>query len=267
MKGIILAGGSGTRLHPMTKVISKQLLPIYNKPMVYYPLTTLMLAGIRDILLISTPHDLPLFEQLLGDGSQWGIRLRYQLQLQPKGIAQAFLLGEEFIANEPVCLILGDNVFYGAELTHILREASQTQKGATVFAYRVSDPERYGVIEFDENRRAISLAEKPQHPRSNFVVPGIYFFDRQVVAITKKTKPSPRGELEITDVNQAYLDQDQLNVVPLSRGVAWLDTGTPESLLQAAEFVHAIEVRQGIRIADPDEVADQMKFVSIPMAA
>jgi glucose-1-phosphate thymidylyltransferase len=265
MKGIILAGGKGTRLHPLTLAVSKQLLPVYDKPMIYYPLSVLMLAGIREVLIISTPQDLPLFRHLLGSGQKWGMQFSYAEQSEPRGLADAFIVGEQFVDNNPACLILGDNIFFGQGISGQLMQGAKLQEGGIIFAYSVRDPQRYGVVEFDNKGRAISLEEKPANPRSNFVVPGLYFFDQRVASFARALKPSPRGEFEITDLARIYLEMGQLQVLQMGRGIAWLDAGTHESLLQAANFIQAVQERQGIMVSCPEEIAYRRGFISKEM--
>ena len=267
MKGIILAGGKGTRLYPLTIALSKQMLPVFDKPMIYYPLSMLMLAGIHEILIISTPDALPGFRQLLGDGSQWGLHFEYAEQAEPRGLADAFLVGRDFIGDSPVCLMLGDNILYGEGMIALLKECASLKEGAIIFGYKVNDPERYGIVEFDEQEKVLSLEEKPEHPRSSYAVPGLYFYDRHVVRIAEALKPSPRGELEITDLNKVYLAQGQLKARIFGRGVAWLDAGTHESLLQAAEFIQTIQERQGLMISCPEEIAYRMGYITVDQLA
>jgi glucose-1-phosphate thymidylyltransferase len=263
MKGIILAGGSGTRLYPLTRVVSKQLIPVYDKPMIYYPLSVLMLAGIRDILIISTPHDLPGFRELFGDGSHLGLNISYEIQPRPEGLAQAFIIGREFIGNDSVCLILGDNIFFGPGFSSLIRNAATLKDGGLIFGYLVKDPERYGVVEFDENNQVIGIEEKPTKPKSKYAVPGLYFYDNEVIKIAEKIKPSPRGELEITDINNEYLRRGKLSVQPLGRGFCWLDTGTHESLMQASNYVQAVQDRQGLKVACIEEIAYQLGYINL----
>jgi glucose-1-phosphate thymidylyltransferase len=263
MKGIILAGGSGTRLYPLTRVVSKQLIPVYDKPMIYYPLSVLMLAGIRDILIISTPHDLPGFRELFGDGSHLGLNISYEIQPRPEGLAQAFIIGREFIGNDSVCLILGDNIFFGPGFSSLIRNAATLKDGGLIFGYLVKDPERYGVVEFDENNQVIGIEEKPTKPKSKYAVPGLYFYDNEVIKIAEKIQPSPRGELEITDINNEYLRRGKLSVQPLGRGFCWLDTGTHESLMQASNYVQAVQDRQGLKVACIEEIAYQLGYINL----
>ncbi len=263
MKGIILAGGSGTRLYPLTRVVSKQLIPVYDKPMIYYPLSVLMLAGIKDILIISTPHDLPGFQELFQDGSHLGLKISYEVQPKPEGLAQAFIIGKEFIGNDPVCLILGDNIFFGQGFSNILERAAKLEDGGLIFGYLVRDPERYGVVEFDSNNKVVGIEEKPEEPKSKYAVPGLYFYDNDVIKIAESIKPSPRGELEITDINNEYLRRGKLSVEPLGRGFCWLDTGTHESLMQASSYVQAVQDRQGLKIACIEEIAYQLGYIDL----